>query len=89
MHAVAAELEESRARIRALLLPDAVTGRIEPDTFPRSAIFRFVFNTRSRQLAGAGLSMLLMYAGRRALSRAGFLPQIAQSLRSMVGLARH
>jgi hypothetical protein len=33
-------LEQSRARLRSLLIPDPATGRIEADVFPRSIAMR-------------------------------------------------
>ncbi len=37
-HAVAIELQQSRAQLRTLLLPDPATGRVEANVFPRSAV---------------------------------------------------
>jgi hypothetical protein len=39
-HELALNLEQSRARMRSLLIPDPVTGQIEADVFPRSTAMR-------------------------------------------------
>jgi hypothetical protein len=87
-HVVAANLQESRARLRELLVPDPETGRIEADQFPRSAVMRFVFDPRGRKVAMTGLSLLMMLAGRKAAARTGLMPLLSQSLASLVRLAR-
>ncbi|MEJ0099121.1 MAG: hypothetical protein WDO12_05000 [Pseudomonadota bacterium] len=51
--------------MRALLLPNPDTGRIEADVFPRSAIMRVVLDPRRRRLATAGLAALSMLFARR------------------------
>lgn len=43
-HDVQLELQQNRARLRALLLPDPETGRIEADVFPRSKAMRLVLS---------------------------------------------
>lgn len=70
-HAVTARLAQSRAQLRAMLVPDPATGRIEADVFPRSAVMRFLFDPRRRGLATAGIAALSMLAGRRRARRAG------------------
>ena len=87
-YVVMASLQESRARIRAMLVPDPATGRIEADQFPRSAVMRFVLNARARRIAMAAFSMLLMVAGRRAATRTGLLPLLTQSIGNLAGLVR-
>ncbi len=64
-HVIAAELQHSRAQLRALLLPDPETGRIDADVFPRSAIMRVVMDPRRRRLATAGIAALSLLFGRR------------------------
>jgi hypothetical protein len=80
-HAVATELQHSRAVLRALLLPDPETGRVEADVFPRSAVMQFLFNKRKRKMATAGLTAVAMLAGRRLGGG-----RISQVLRSFAGV---
>ena len=70
-------LEHSRAQLRAMLVPDPHTGRIEADVFPRSALMRFLFDPRRRGMATAGIAALTMLAGRRKRRRAGGWSQMA------------
>lgn len=77
-HAVTARLTDSRARLRAMLVPDPETGHIEADVFPRSAVMRFLFDPRRRGMAGAGIAALTMLAGRRKRRRAGGWSQMAR-----------
>lgn len=86
-HDVTAELEQSRARLREMLLPDPETGRIEVDAFPRSAVMRFMLNPRGRRIAFAGVSALAMLAGRRN-GGAGMLPILTRSFAGLLG-SRH
>jgi hypothetical protein len=90
--AVALRLHESRERVRALLIPDPVTGRIEADAFPRSAVMRFILDSRSRRVSMGVLSALLLFVRHRRASRRARVavwPRIAGALGTLVGLPRH
>lgn len=87
-HVVAANLQHSRARIRALLLPDPLTGRMEADEFPRSAAMRFLFDPRRRRLAMMALAMLALLAGRKGAVKAAIWPEVTQALGALLGHAR-
>lgn len=87
-HDVSANLEESRARLRELLLPDPETGRIEANVFPRSAVMRFMLNPRGRRMAFVAVSALAMLA-RRSNGGVGLLPVFTQSLAGLLGSRRH
>ncbi len=82
-HDVSANLAESRSRLRELLLPDAETGRIEADVFPRSAVMRFMFNPRGRRMAYTAIGALAMLAKRRN-GGMGLMPALTQSLVGML-----
>lgn len=92
-HAVAARLGATRARLRDMLIPDPVSGRIESDSFPRSAVMRLAFDSRARRVAVTGLSLLMMFAGgrrRRAVAkpaRTSLLPQLLRSA-ALAGISR-
>jgi hypothetical protein len=86
-HAIAAELQQSRAQLRALLLPNPQTGRIEADVFPRSAIMRVVLDPRRRRLATAGIAALSMLFGRRKKSGSSW-SEAVQSIGEAFGAAR-
>jgi hypothetical protein len=77
-HDLVTRLEQSRAQLRGLLIPDPVTGRIEADVFPRSAVMRFLLDPRRRGMATAGLAALGALAGRRRSRRTGAWSQMAQ-----------
>jgi hypothetical protein len=65
-HALELELQRSRAQLRALLVPDPQTGRIEADAFPRSQLMRFAFSAGKRNLAMSALGTALsMWVARR------------------------
>lgn len=89
-HAIALELQHSRAQLRALLLPDPATGRIEADAFPRSQLMRFVFSPGKRNLAMSAVSTALaMFAGRRrAATGGGRWSQVLHSVADAVGNRR-
>ncbi len=90
-HAIAAlELQRSRAQLRALLLPDPETGRIEADAFPRSQLMRFVFSAGKRNLAMSALGAAFsMFAGRRrSASGGGGWSQVLHSVADAVGSRR-
>lgn len=87
-HVVSARLHDSRERMRALLIPDAYTGRIEADTFPRSALMQFVFNARARRVAMTLFSLFLMFR-RRSLPGLAVWPQLTRSLGGLLGALRH
>jgi hypothetical protein len=76
-HVITTRLDQSRAQLRAMLVPDPQTGRIEADVFPRSAVMRFLFDPRRRGMATAGLAAVGMLAGRRK-RRAGGWSQMAR-----------
>jgi len=89
-HVVAARLVSNRARLRALLVPDPETGRIEADVFPRSAVMRAMFDTRAIRLAKAGMSIALLVKARRAAIRQGIWPMFARSISGLMsGITRH
>jgi hypothetical protein len=87
-HLVEARLHASRERLRALLIPDPESGRIEADAFPRSAVMRLVFSTRARRIAMALLSLAMLWRRRGASGTASIWPQLTRSLGSLVGLVR-
>jgi hypothetical protein len=88
-HALVVRLQNSRQRLRSLLLPDPETGRIEGDAFPRSAIMQLLFNPRARRLMITVLPTLLMLFGsRRRASGSRLWPKLAQSLGALAALAR-
>ena len=91
-HALAAlELQRSRALLRAMLLPDPETGRIEADAFPRSQLMRFVFGAGKRNLAMSALGAAFsMFAGRRRRARneRGGWSQVLHSVVDAVGTRR-
>jgi hypothetical protein len=83
------ELRATRARIRALLIPDPVTGQIEADVFPRSAVMRFVFNPHARKLAFTAVSLGAMFAGRRAAAAGSVWPLVTRSFSNIMERVRH
>ena len=84
-HAVTARLNHSRDRIRAMLIRDAKTGRIESQTFPRSALMRVAFDARARRLLVTGLGVLLLFKGRRTVGKRGIVvPLVARALGRML-----
>ena len=89
-HAIALELQRSRAQLRALLLPDPVTGRIEADAFPRSQLMRFVLSAGKRNLAMSVISTALaMFARRRRTAGGGGgWSQVLHSVADAVGSRR-
>lgn len=84
---VAQELEATRARIRALLVPEHNLGR--RNEFPRSAVMRALFNPLARQVAVSALSMGAVVASRRAARAAGLWPALAGSIARLIGRVRH
>lgn len=62
-HATVISLQQSRARLRALLLGGA-RGAGEADVFPRSAVMRFVLDPDRR-----GMAMMVLGALLRAVRR--------------------
>lgn len=87
-HALSSRLHDNRERMRALLIPDAVTGRIEADTFPRSAVMQLVFSARARRVAMTLMSLFLMFR-RRSIPGLSLWPQLARSLAGLIGGRRH
>jgi hypothetical protein len=88
-HALTERLEHSRGQLRAMLVPDPQTGRIEADVFPRSAVMRFLFDPRRRGMATAGIAALTMLAGRRKRRRVGGWSQMAHLASKFFLAARH
>jgi hypothetical protein len=70
-HDLVAALRQTRARLRALLIPDPATGRIEADVFPRSTVMRFLV---------AALPIVTMLWWRSRPSRGAAWPRLARSL---------
>jgi hypothetical protein len=93
-HALAAlELQRSREQLRALLIPDPLTGRIEADAFPRSQLMRFVFSAGKRNLAMSALGAAFsMFAARRraggSRSGRGGWARVIHSVAEAVGSRR-
>jgi hypothetical protein len=89
-HAIALELQRSRAQLRALLVPDPETGRIEADAFPRSQLMRFVFNAGKRKLAmsALGAAVSLFVGRRRAANRGSGWSRVLHSVVDAVGTRR-
>jgi len=79
-HALVASLEQSRARLRVLLLPDPVTGKVEADVFPRSAITRALLG-----MLGALFTLLLR---RRRRGAGTLLPGLVHGLLESFGTQR-
>ncbi|HTQ35825.1 MAG TPA: hypothetical protein VMH77_02210 [Steroidobacteraceae bacterium] len=75
-YAVVQRLAESRAHLRALLIPDPATGRIEADVFPRSIITRTLLSA---------LPALIMLAVRSWSGIRGALPPVLQSFVGSLG----
>jgi hypothetical protein len=86
------ELQRSRAQLRALLLPDPETGRIEADAFPRSQLMRFVFSAGKRNLALSALGTAFsFFASRRRSAKRGKnagWSQVLHSVADVVGTRR-
>jgi hypothetical protein len=76
-HDLAVRLQQNRARLRSLLLPDPETGHIEADVFPRSIAMRALV---------AGVPVLLASLLRGRSARAAAWPQVAMSLVQAIGL---
>lgn len=88
-HIISARLHVSRERMRALLIPDALTGRIDADTFPRSALMQFAFNARARRVALAVVSLFLMFRRSRKLTGLAQWPPLLRSVGGLIGALRH
>jgi hypothetical protein len=74
--AVAASMDHSREQLRRLILPQpGHDGAVE--AFPRSAVMRFLLDSRKRRMATAALSVGLMLLGRRHVAKAGWLRSAA------------
>jgi hypothetical protein len=84
-HPVGAELQHSRALLRALLLPDPRSGRIEADVFPRSTVMRVLFDPGKRRAAFAGLTLLAMLAGRSRRAQTRW-PMATRSLGALLAM---
>ncbi|MET0279570.1 MAG: hypothetical protein ABW278_00400 [Steroidobacteraceae bacterium] len=83
-HAVVRRLEQSRAQLRELLLPDPLTGRIEADVFPRSAVMRFMFDPGKRRMAMNTLATLASLTGRSGFAKLSMLSNLTQSVAAML-----
>jgi hypothetical protein len=87
-HAVSSRLHDNRQRLRALLLPDAATGRIEADVFPRSTVMQLLCSARARRVAMTVVSLFLMFR-RRGISGLALWPQLARSLGGLLRARWH
>jgi hypothetical protein len=87
-HAVTARMEQSRAQLRALLLPDPHTGRIEADVFPRSAVMRFVFDPGKRRVALNALTTLASMRGSGGFAKLSLLSNLTQSVSALLSSRR-
>ncbi len=84
---VAQELELTRARIRALLVPAHQMGRRE--AFPRSAVMRVLLNPMARKVAMTALSVGAMVASQKAAKATGIWPAVTRSMGNLIGRIRH
>jgi hypothetical protein len=86
--AAVARLAHSRGLLRALLIPDPGTGKIEADVFPRSAVMRFLFDGGKRRMAFSALTTLAVLAGRGRMAKATLLSTALQFIRQAIGARR-
>lgn len=84
---VEAELEATRARIRALLVPEHQLG--SRDAFPRSLVMRILLNPLARKAALTALSVGAMVASQRAAKATGLWPLLTRSMGNIIGRIRH
>lgn len=87
-HAIARNLQQSREEIRELLMPGASTGHAIPGHFPRSAVMRFLMDSRKRGLAVAVLGTAFSVLRRKKSAGASRWPRISHALLPLLG-ARH
>jgi hypothetical protein len=88
-HAVARQLQQSREQIRELLMPGSSTGHALPGQFPRSAVMRFVLDSRKRSVAIAAAGAVLGLMRRRKAASGGTRwPQLANLLVPLLGAVR-
>lgn len=88
-HALVVRLQESRLRLRSLLLPDHEPGQREAGSFPRSAVMQLLFNTGARRLMVAMLpTVLMLFRGRRRVRGTRLWPRLAQSIGALVAPRR-
>ncbi|MDQ2641754.1 MAG: hypothetical protein M3Y79_14375 [Pseudomonadota bacterium] len=86
-HTVEAELEATRTRIRALLVPEQGMGRRE--AFPRSLVMRVLFNPLARKAALTAVSVGAMFASQRAVKATGLWPMVSRTMGNLIGRIRH
>lgn len=81
------ELEFTRTRIRALLVPAHQMGQRE--AFPRSVVMRVLFNPVARKVAMTALSVGAMVASQKAARATGIWPAVTRSMGNLIGRIRH
>lgn len=59
-HALVASLHRSREELREVLMPGASSGRVLHGRFPRSAVMRFLLDSKKRKLVGTVLGALVL-----------------------------
>lgn len=84
---VVTELEATRARIRALLVPEYGMGQRE--AFPRSLVMRVLFNPLARKVAMTAVSVGAMVASQRAAKASGLWPMVTRTMGNIIGRIRH
>ena len=89
-HAVVEKLRQSREQIRELLMPGAASGRILPGHFPRSAVMRFLVDSRKRGMAMTAVATAFAFfgRGRRPGESQARWPRIRQALLPLLDQAR-
>ena len=88
-HAVARQLQQSRDQIRVLLMPGSSTGHALPGHFPRSAVMRFIMDSRKRSVAIAAAGAVLgLLRHRKAAPGGTGAPKLANLLLPMLGAIR-
>jgi hypothetical protein len=86
-NALSSRLHHSRECMRALLIPDAASGR-GGGTFPRSILMQLVFSTRARRVAMTLISLFLMFRRRRIPGLTPW-PQLARWLGGLIRARWH
>ncbi len=81
------ELEATRTRIRALLVPEHRMG--EREAFPRSLVMRVLFNPLARKAALTAVSVGAMIASQRAARATGLWPLVSRTMGNIIGRIRH
>ena len=88
-HAVARQLQQSRDEIRELLMPGSSTGDALSGHFPRSAVMRFIMDSRKRSLAiSAAGTVLGLLRSRSAAPGGRRWPQLSSLLLPLLGAVR-